>query len=96
MANINTKLNRGILLILLSVITAPIMESSVVSGGENHSNAYVVEAKSQTVYYCTGPNAKKYHSTSRCRGLRKCSCRIVKCSKSEAQNKGFRPCKICY
>lgn len=83
------------LLIVLSVL-APIMESSVVSAGENTITELVVEAKSQTVYYCTGPNAKKYHSSSHCRGLRKCSCRIVKCSKSEAQKKGFRPCKICY
>ena len=95
MIGIMTAIKRFTLLILLSVFT-PIMESSVVSAGENQNTAHVVEAKSQTVYYCTGPNAKKYHSTSRCRGLRKCSCRIVKCSESEAQNKGFRPCKICY
>lgn len=84
-----------LLLILLSVLM-PIMESSVVSAGENTIPENFVEAKSQTVYYCTGPNDKKYHSSSHCRGLRKCSCRIVKCSKSEAQNKGFKPYKICY
>ena len=88
---------RKLLLPVLLSVSTPIMESSVVSAGENTiTGRFIVEAKSQTVYYCTGPNAKKYHSTSRCRGLRKCSCRIVKCSKSEAQNKGFRPCKICY
>lgn len=83
------------MLILLSVLM-PLMESSVVSAGENTITENFVEAKSQTVYYCTGSNAKKYHSSSHCRGLRKCSYRIVKCSKSEARKKGFRPCKICY
>lgn len=84
-----------LLMVLLSV-SALIMESSVVSTGEITNIEFFVDAKSQTVYYCSGPNAKKYHSSSHCRGLRKCSCRIVKCSKSEAQKKGFRPCKICY
>ena len=83
------------MLILLSVLT-PIMESSFVSAGDNTNAEQFVVYKSQTVYYCTGPNAKKYHSSSHCRGLRKCSCKIVKCSKSEALKKGFRPCKICY
>lgn len=92
----NIIIRKLLFLVLLSVST-PIMESSVGSASENTiTGQFIVEAKSQTVYYCTGPNAKKYHSTSRCRGLRKCSCRIVKCSKSDAQNKGFRPCKICY
>lgn len=88
-------LMRFTLLIVLSGM-APLMESAFVSAGENIHAEHCVEAASETVYYCTGPNAAKYHRSAKCRGLRKCSCSIVKCTKSEAQAKGFKPCKICY
>lgn len=48
------------------------------------------------VYVCTGPKAKKYHSSSSCSGLNKCSVRIVRVSKSEAQAKGYTACRKCH
>ena len=95
MNEINIAKKRLTVLILSSALI-PLLESSTVSAGRHIDAELSVEVKSKTVYYCTGPNAKKYHSSSHCRGLRKCSCKIVKCSKSEALKKGFRPCKICY
>ncbi|MDE6562209.1 MAG: hypothetical protein K2K75_12575 [Muribaculaceae bacterium] len=83
-------------LAMLLVGLAPMMESAIVSAGESVHAEHCGEAASETVYYCTGPNAAKYHRSAKCRGLRKCSCSIVKCTKSEAQAKGFKPCKICY
>ena len=48
------------------------------------------------VYICTGPNAKRYHSSSTCRGLDNCSKEIKKVTISIAKDKGRTPCKICY
>lgn len=48
------------------------------------------------VYICMGPQAVKYHSTPKCKGLGRCSCEIVKVTKSKAEKKGFRECKLCY
>ena len=53
-------------------------------------------AGSTTVYICTGPNAEKYHKSSKCRGIRKCSCKIVSIDLSDAKKQGYKPCKICY
>ncbi len=51
-----------------------------------------VGATSGDVYICTGPKAKVYHSTPRCKGLEKCSGSIKKIPKSSTHR---RPCKIC-
>lgn len=75
---------------------SPLINTTFVSAREYLHSDHFVESNNTIVYYCTGPNAKKYHRSSNCKGLRKCSCSIVKCSKSEAEKKGFKPCKICY
>lgn len=49
-----------------------------------------------TVYVCTGPNAEKYHKSSKCRGIRKSSCKIVSIDLADAKKAGYKPCKICY
>lgn len=48
------------------------------------------------VYICTGSGAKRYHSSSSCRGLNNCTHDIIKVSLSTAKDKGKTPCKICY
>lgn len=48
----------------------------------------------EKVYICTGKSAKRYHRTSNCRGLNRCSGKIV--SKSSAEKGNRTPCKICY
>lgn len=55
-----------------------------------------VKTKEATVYICTGPKSKKYHASSSCRGLSKCSGSIKQLSMSSAKAKGYTPCKICY
>lgn len=48
------------------------------------------------VYICTGSSSTKYHKTASCRGLNNCQGKIVKITKSDAENKYHRTaCKIC-
>lgn len=54
------------------------------------------QAASSTVYICTGPKATRYHASSRCRGLKKCSGSIKAISLADARESGFTPCQICY
>jgi len=49
-----------------------------------------------TVYICTGPKAKVYHSVSTCRGMNRCSGDIVSVSITKAKKMGRRECKICW
>lgn len=49
-------------------------------------------AQEESVYICTGPKAKVYHSTPDCKGLSRCSDTIKKVSKSSTKRKG---CRIC-
>lgn len=49
-----------------------------------------------TVYICTGPNSKRYHKHSDCRGLGKCSGEIEAVTVSKAESMGRTPCKWCY
>lgn len=90
-----TTIKKLALTILLAGI-APILEPSFSSALGNTQSCHFAEAASSTVYYCTGPNAKKYHSSSSCKGLNKCSGKISKCTKAEAEKKGLTPCKICH
>ncbi len=57
------------------------------------SDSVVTEAQ---VYICTGPQSKRYHKTSSCRGLKSCSKSIKKVGVSEAKELGRTPCGICY
>ena len=48
------------------------------------------------VYICTGPESECYHDKKDCCGLDSCSSSILKISKSDAKDNGYRPCTICY
>lgn len=54
------------------------------------------EVNKNRVYICTGPKSKRYHATSKCRGLERCSGEIIAVSISDAQVTGKTPCKMCY
>lgn len=56
----------------------------------------IVTEQSAKVYICTGNSSKRYHKTSRCKGLRRCSGEIRKVTVDEAKSLGRTPCKICY
>lgn len=60
------------------------------------ANLQVEGTNENTVYICTGPNSKRYHSHSDCRGLGKCSGEIREVSVSKAKSMGRTPCKWCY
>lgn len=48
-----------------------------------------------SVYICSGPYAKRYHSRSNCYGLNDCSGSIYSISINSAKSKGRTPCRIC-
>ena len=48
------------------------------------------------VYICTGPQSKRYHLTSNCRGLGSCSGEIKRVTVTQAQQLGRTPCKWCF
>ena len=48
------------------------------------------------VYICNSKHAKAYHSRANCRGLNRCKYAPEKVSISDAEDRGLRPCKICY
>jgi hypothetical protein len=50
----------------------------------------------ETVYVCTGPSSRCYHSKRRCKGLENCSGTIRAVSIDEAIKWGRRPCKFCH
>lgn len=56
----------------------------------------ITTEQSAKVYICTGRSSKRYHKTSRCEGLRRCSGEIRAVSVAEAERMGRTPCKICY
>lgn len=60
------------------------------------SSRIAVGKSENTVYVCTGKSAKKYHKSSRCKGLRNCKGDIVKIERSRAEAMGKTPCRICY
>lgn len=49
-----------------------------------------------SVYICTGPKARRYHRSSHCSGLNRCSGSIISLSKSNASSRGYTPCQRCY
>lgn len=50
----------------------------------------------KSVYICTGPMSKKYHSRSNCKGLRNCSEDVLKVSLEKAISLGRTPYKVCH
>ena len=72
----------------ISPIGATINHQGHTLGGINTSET--------TVYICTGPQSKRFHKTSHCRGLNSCSGEIKAISISRAREKGRTPCKWCY
>jgi hypothetical protein len=59
-------------------------------------SSFALENSSTTVYICTGPKAKLYHSSSTCRGMNRCSGEVVGVNLAKAEKMGRRECKICW
>lgn len=76
-------------LLFLSLLLFPLLGS-----GEIETSNCTSKAKS--VYICTGPQSKVYHSTNECKGLSRCSASVDAVTLKEAQDLGRRACKVCY
>ena len=46
------------------------------------------------VYICDSPTAKKYHLRNDCKGLSRCTHRIIEVTLEEAKKRKFEPCKF--
>ena len=53
-------------------------------------------AGTANVYICTGPQSKRYHIRSDCRGLENCSKEIKCVTVAYAESIGRTPCGWCY
>lgn len=85
MNNLKKRLILGSIFIFYTIILIP----------NNKNNIYYTHNLLNTVYICTGPKAKAYHSTLNCRGLSKCSSDIKTITLTEAKKIKRRACKIC-
>ena len=79
----------------LVMLLAILVLASCSSGEKSGQNYQTNEVEEQTVYVCTGAKSKRYHTYKNCKGLRRCSRRIIQITKSEAEEKGKTPCRIC-
>ena len=53
--------------------------------------------KEATVYICDSESSYAYHSSSNCRGIKRCKHGILKVTKTDATDKyGRQACEICY
>ena len=60
------------------------------------TTAEIAAADMTYVYICTGSSSTKYHKTALCRGLNNCKGKIIKVSRTVAEEEYHRsPCKIC-
>lgn len=48
------------------------------------------------VYICTGPQSKRYHNNTNCKGLKSCSKDVVKVTLQKAKSMGRTQCGYCY
>lgn len=79
---------------LLLLFTAILFVSRTIISQERTST-HKQNIAEEIVLVCDSPNAKAYHAYQ-CSGLDKCTHEIIKIKLSEAQERGLKPCKICY
>jgi hypothetical protein len=56
--------------------------------------AHFQTAPKAGVYICDSPTAKKYHLRNDCRGLSRCTHRIIEITLEEAKKRKFELCKL--
>lgn len=72
---------------LLGVVLAGLASALIMT-----SCASAEAASAGYVYECKGPKSKVYHTTPNCKGLNRCSTKVVKVQKNTTKR---RACKIC-
>ncbi len=78
----NIRVNNAILICILTVFATSFVCCSTESDNK--------------VYICTGSKSKRFHRTSDCMGLSRCSGDIERISKDEAIELGRTECRWCY
>ena len=53
-------------------------------------------SSNSNVYVCDSSTSVAYHASDSCKGLNKCSHKIISLSVADATSRGKRACKICY
>ncbi|PLX08132.1 MAG: hypothetical protein C0596_07480 [Marinilabiliales bacterium] len=76
-----------------SLISEKISESD----NEEYNKKETESSADDKVYVCGGKYSKKFHSTSKCKGLNNCKSKIYYYdSQSAALKAGYEYCKICW
>jgi 5-bromo-4-chloroindolyl phosphate hydrolysis protein len=57
-------------------------------------SAHCQIAPKDNVYICDSPTAKKYHLRNDCKGLSRCTHRIIEVTLEEAKKRKFELCKF--
>ena len=80
---------------LMKTLLIMILASVSVSAELINPNRNIALNGNEIIYICTGPKAKVYHHTPKCKGLRKCNGNIKPVTKEKAETMGRRACRIC-
>lgn len=75
---------------MIFLVTLVMMASC---GGKSKQQKHDVDP--ECVYVCSGPKSKRYHSVEDCKGLAKCSGRVIEMTLNEAECCGKTPCRMC-
>jgi hypothetical protein len=57
-------------------------------------SAHMQTMPKDSVYICDSPSAKKYHLKNDCRGLSRCTHRIIEITLEDAKKRKFELCKF--
>lgn len=68
---------------------------SFISSCANKTKHNAGDAGEGVVYVCVSNSARRYHVDPDCKGLRRCSYKIIATTVEEAQDNGRTPCRIC-
>lgn len=86
-----------VLMLALLLIGPSTIDAQTVRGRTGHRRQAAKRPASRAVYVaiCESRSAYAYH-TRTCRGLARCSHGVSQVTVTQAQNAGYKPCKICY
>lgn len=80
----------------MNKVVLSLIFSWCVLGGSSINDTSLPNSNSAKVWVCTGGSSKRYHLTSKCKGLNSCRGDIKEITLEEAEDQGKTPCRICY
>jgi len=85
------------LLLLVILLAGGLIVNYAYTPADAKITKRVYALATDSVYVCNSTTSVAYHSSSTCRGLNRCTHKIVKVTKKEAvETYGKRACKICF